>query len=285
VTSKLKKDFLDEILRYSTKPALFQPGEPRFWDDPHISKSMLEAHLNPSHDLASRRPETIDKEVKNLISSGILKKGDKILDLGCGPGLYASRFASYGIKVTGIDISQRSLAYARKFARENGLEIKCRLLNFFDIDYIAEFDAVVQTHGELGTFSNDKRDLLLKIIHRSLKPNGFLVFDVTQPVKNIKETPQNGWYVANGGFWRPGKHLVLEQSFDYPQNDVRVDQYIVVEHNNVAVYRTWLHDYTSTSIKPVLEKAGFKIVYIWNDLAGTPYQKGGKWLAVVARKV
>ena len=278
------RNILSVIAQYSVKPALFEPGEPRFWDDPHISKSMLESHLNPTHDAASRRQETIEKEVKNLISSGVIKKGDKVLDLGCGPGLYASRLGEKGVKVTGVDISKRSIDYARKYARDKGLEITYSCLNFFDIDYKNEYDAVIQTHGELGTFSDEMRDTLLEIIHRSLKPNGILVFDVTALAQKPKQPPQNRWYAAESGFWRPGRHLVLEQSFDYPEDNVRVDQYIVVEDNNITVYRTWLHDYTLSSIKPVLKKAGFEIVNIWNDLTGTPYKKGGDWIAIVARK-
>ena len=279
------KDFLKTISKYIAKPALFEPGEPLFWDDPHISRSMLEAHLNPAHDAASRRPETIDKEVGNLISSSILKKGNKVLDLGCGPGLYANRLCVHGIKVTGVDVSKRSIAYATKYAGENKLNITYRCLNFFGIDYKIEFDAVLQTHGELGTFSDEKRDALLAKIHTVLKPEGLLIFDVTSTAPRPKETLQNHWYIMDSGFWRPGRHLVLEQAFDYPEDSVRVDQYILVDEKNISVYRTWIHNYTLNSIKPVLEKAGFKIMQTWNSLAGTPYKEGGEWLAIVARRI
>ena len=48
-----------------------------------------------------------------------------ILDLGCGPGLYASEFAMRGHSVTGIDFSAESI----RFAEENavpGLDIRFR---------------------------------------------------------------------------------------------------------------------------------------------------------------
>jgi hypothetical protein len=40
---------MDQLFVLSKKPALFAAGEEKFWDDPHISKSMLEAHLDPNH--------------------------------------------------------------------------------------------------------------------------------------------------------------------------------------------------------------------------------------------
>jgi 2-polyprenyl-3-methyl-5-hydroxy-6-metoxy-1,4-benzoquinol methylase len=112
---------ISEIVKSSGKPRLFEPGEPSFWDDPHISKGMLAAHLDPESDAASRRHVTIDKDVENLLSSGFLKPGYRVLDLGCGPGLYCSRLARKGLKMTGVDISERSLDYARRYALEHGL--------------------------------------------------------------------------------------------------------------------------------------------------------------------
>ncbi len=282
--SQVFSDLLTNIAAYSGKPALFEPGELHFWDDPHISKAMLETHLNPALDLASRRPETIDKEVKNLVSSGVVKKGDNMLDLGCGPGLYASRLARQGIKVTGIDFSERSLNYAIAQAKEQRLDIRYRLLNFFDLGYASEFDAVLQAYGEIGTFSDVKRDELFTKIHRSLKPGGTFIFDVTTPSLKMSPGPHNQWYITDGGFWRPGRHLTLEMQYDYPEENVSVSQYIVMDEKKTSVYRIWNHNYTPESLRPVLEKAGFRIVHTWNDLTGTPYQEGGEWLAIAARK-
>jgi SAM-dependent methyltransferase len=277
-------DILRQILQYSKKPALFEPGEARFWDDPHISKGMLEAHLNPDNDAASRKHKTIDKEVNHLISSGILKPGDRLLDLGCGPGLYASRFAIKGIKVTGIDFSERLLNYAIAQVKEKGLDINYRLMNFFDINYAAEFDAVLQTHGEMCTFPDEKRDELLAKLFRALKKDGLLIFDVTTRTQRMRDGLKNGWYISNGGFWRPGKHLVMEQGFDYPEHDVWLDQYIVIDDDRVAVYRNWFHDYDLKTIGRLLQRAGFHIEQTWNDLTGTPYQDGGEWIALVAKR-
>ena len=100
----------------------------------------------------------------------------------------------------------------------------------------------------------------------------------------MKNGLKNRWYASDSGFWRPGRHLVLEQGFDYPENDVWLDQHIVVDDERVSVYRNWYHDYTLQSIGRVLEKAGFNIVNIWNDLTGSPYKEGGDWIAVVGAK-
>ena len=276
---------INTVLEHTGKPPLYEPGEPRFWDDPHISKGMLEAHLNPDNDAASRKHASIDREVEHLVSSGMLKPADRILDLGCGPGLYSVRLAARGMKVTGVDISQRSLDYAIAQSKEKGLDIEFRLINFFDIDYLQKFDAVIQTNGELNTFSDEKRDRLLALLHRALKPGGLLIFDVTTRNTRVKYGEKNGWYTADGGFWRPDKHLVLTQGYDYPEENAWLNQYIIIDSDSVKTYNIWFHDYDLDTIRQVLQNAGFELIYTWNDLTGAPYREGGDWIALVGKVI
>ncbi len=108
---------LSQLLTLQEKPQPFAPGEPLFWDDPYISKQMLAAHLNPANDIASRRPETIDRTLDWLVHSLHISPGASVLDLGCGPGLYTARLAQRGFVVTGIDYSRNSIEYATAFAK------------------------------------------------------------------------------------------------------------------------------------------------------------------------
>jgi 2-polyprenyl-3-methyl-5-hydroxy-6-metoxy-1,4-benzoquinol methylase len=72
---------------------------------------MLEAHLNPDWDVASRKHSYINRSVKWL--SGVIPANGEILDLGCGPGLYAKILSGMWYDVTGVDFSKRSIAYAK----------------------------------------------------------------------------------------------------------------------------------------------------------------------------
>ncbi|HEY5730513.1 MAG TPA: class I SAM-dependent methyltransferase [Anaerolineales bacterium] len=90
-------DIIKQLIELQQKPAPFTPGEALFWNDPYISMQMLKAHLDPNIDAASRKPEIIDRSVRWLMGTLGLKAGASILDLGCGPGLYASRFARAGL--------------------------------------------------------------------------------------------------------------------------------------------------------------------------------------------
>ena len=121
------------------KPPPFAPGEAHFWTDPHIARQMLAAHLNPDTDAASRRPATIQRSSDWIVRTLALQPGDSLLDLGCGPGLYASRLALHGLHVTGVDFSQTSIDYARDHARRNRLEITYRCQDYLELNAITVY--------------------------------------------------------------------------------------------------------------------------------------------------
>jgi SAM-dependent methyltransferase len=276
---------LDLLQALQEKPAPFTPGERLFWDDPHISKGMLATHLDPSIDLASRRPETIDQTVAWLVETLGLEPEDSVLDLGCGPGLYTQRLAQRGLRVSGMDYSRRSIAYARQQAAEHGLEIHYRYQDYLTLDDPELHKAVFLIYGDFCPLSPEKRSRLLGNVRRALLPGGRFVLDVTTRAGRMLWEGKKRWYVTESGFWKPGRHLVLEEGFDYPEQAIYLNQFTVIEADGkVSVYRNWFQDYDPATITEELEAGGFTVEGIWGDLAGTPYEEGSAWIGVVARK-
>jgi len=276
---------IDFIRQLQEKPEPFTPGEPLFWDDPHISTQMLEAHLNPNNDLASRRPETIQKSVEWLIASLGLQAGDSVLDLGCGPGLYAASLAERGLRVTGVDHSRRSVDYANTYAQKHGLDIHYRYQNYLTLDDENLYNAALLIYGDFCPLSPEQRSRLLGNVHRALKPGGHFVLDVTTRAHRQRYGSRNGWYAVETGFWKPSPHLVLEEGFDYSDQSIFLDQAIVIEENSkVSVYRNWFQDFTRETITAELEAGGFAVQSVWNDLLGTLFTEDAEWIGLVAQK-
>lgn len=267
-------------------PQPFTPGEALFWDDPYISAQMLKAHLDPHSDLASRRPETVQRSVDWLVQTLGLSPGDALLDLGCGPGLYAARLAMQGLRITGVDYSRRSIEYAVEYAHQHNLDIQYRYQNYLDMTDEGLYDAALLIYGDFCPLSPDQQTRLLRNVHRSLTPGGFFVLDVTTRAHRNRYGSQNGWYVAEDGFWKPGLHLVLEQGFDYPEQSLYLDQAIVIETNGkLSVYRNWFQDFDRQAITAKLESEGFAVQGVWSDLCGTPFSDDSEWIGVVARQI
>jgi SAM-dependent methyltransferase len=105
-----------------------------------------------------------------------------------------------GMKVTGIDLSGRSIDYARARAEEDELDIEHICADFFNIDYEETFDVVFQVYGEIYAFSDEKRDLLLSLIHRALKDNGIFIFDASTIALRMREGFKNRWYASEDRF-------------------------------------------------------------------------------------
>ncbi len=275
---------IHRLSQLQAKPAPFSPGEEHFWTDPHIAQQMLAAHLDPNSDAASRRPETIQRSVAWIVETLKLRSGDSVLDLGCGPGLYAARLAEYHLQVTGVDFSDNSIQYAAQFARQHGLDILYRCQNYLQLRDEACYDAALLIYGDFCPLNPEQRRGLLSNVRRALKPGGSFVLDVTTPHLRQKIGLKNGWYVASSGFWKPGPHLVLEQGFAY-EHDLYLDQYITLEADgNISVYRNWFQDFTAETIHAELEANGFPIESIWGDLTGAPYEPSGDWIGMIAKK-
>jgi SAM-dependent methyltransferase len=273
------------LMEAQKQPEPFTPGKPLFWNDPHISSQMLAVHLDPNVDLASRKAETIDASVAWIIETLDLQAGDAVLDLGCGPGLYTARLAQHGLAVSGVDYSQRSIIYARNFAAEHGLSIDYRYQNYLNLEEENLFDAVLLIFGDYCTFPLEDRLKLLGNVHRALRPGGHFILDVSTRVLRDRHGLKNGWYVSQGGFWRPGPHLVLENGFDYPQQAIWLDQYIIIQPSGkMTVYRNWFQDYDRASIIAELAAGGFGVQSVWGDLTGSPFSQEGEWIGLVAKR-
>lgn len=65
--------------------------------------------------------ERIRKIVEFLSDHSLLTKNSSVLDIGCGPGRFAVEFAKKSTQVTGVDISDKMLNYAKKNAEAEHL--------------------------------------------------------------------------------------------------------------------------------------------------------------------
>ena len=113
----------DSISKSLEKPPIYTKAKAAFWNDEHISKQMLKAHLDPEFEGASRKLKFIQESVIWIKESVSPVKYPLLLDIGCGPGIYAEKFSKEGYQVTGIDYSKRSIDYAQQSASKQNLDI------------------------------------------------------------------------------------------------------------------------------------------------------------------
>ena len=217
---------IEDLLLYNSQPEIYETGNAFMWSDEHISQKLLEVHLNPEIDLASRKLTTINQTVEWILEKSEIEKG-VILDLGCGPGLYAERFASKGFKVKGIDISKNSVEYAKEQAIQRGLDIQYTAMNYLELNEENVFDLAILIYTDLGVLLPAEQNLLLLKVYKALKPGGVLIFDVLNDKKLKSKVTPRIWEVAENGFWSDRPYLALSESFLYPKQKVILYQHLL----------------------------------------------------------
>lgn len=237
------------------------------WEDDHISRHLLELHLNQNCDAASRKRSTIEKTVQ-WIETHLDNTQKSILDLGCGPGLYCELLAEHGHWVTGVDFSKRSIAYARQNAVQKDLKIDYLQKNYLDLSFENQFDLVIMIFCDFDVLVPDDRTRLLKNIFRALKPGGLFIWDtLNQKAPAAMKIPGKSWEVADGGFWKNEPYLTLSETFHYEEANVILQQHIVCsESNPCSVYRFWTHYYRHEVLVSLLNEEGFAVNVPCEDL-------------------
>jgi len=278
-------DLIKLINDISTKPKLYTPSDDMFWDDEYISTQMLDAHLNPDIDAASRKLTTIDKITENIITYLNINKNINLLDMGCGPGLYCERFAQSGANVTGIDLSNSSITYARNSAKDNCLDIKYINESYLEMASQEDYDIITLIYYDFGSHYKNNQELIIKNVYNALKPKGYFVFDVLTINFKDKRDIQNDWNSFNKGFWSSSSNAVLSKTFYYEDETTFLDQYTVITENHIKTYRIYEKLFTFNELEEMLKKSGFELIKKWANLDGTPFDENSISLSLVAQKV
>jgi len=191
----------------------------------------------------------------------------KILDLGCGPGLYTQQIAQKGHKVTGVDFSRNSIDYAKEQAKTNNLDIEYINKNYLELDLPEnEFDLVMMIYTDLGVLLPDERIQLLSKIEKALKPGGTFIFDVLNDRDLDKKISPKNWEASEQGFWRSKPYLTLSESFFYEDEKVILNQHIVAEDENTSVYRFWTHYFSHEDLMRLLEPFDFTGIEFYENV-------------------
>ncbi len=259
---------ITEIISLAEKPKLYEKGTSFMWTDEHISKQLLQIHLNPDIDLASRKKSTIEKTVKWILETQNTIKKINILDLGCGPGLYTEIFAKNGHNVTGVDISKNSIDYAIKSAEKKGLNINYQIGSYLDIDFGKEkYDLIILIYTDLGVLLPTERETLLTNINSALKKGGVFIFDVLKDKGLNEKISPKTWEASNVGFWKNTPHLVLSESFLYEKEKIILSQHSIIDNSgDIETYRFWTHFFSQQDIAEMLEQQNFRNTEFRGDI-------------------
>lgn len=277
-------DLDDIVARQAPQP--WGEGDNIPWNEPGFSARMLKEHLSQAHDMASRRSEMVARQVEWIAREVLGPAPARLLDLGCGPGLYLQALAVRGYQCRGIDFSPASIAYARQQAVDAGLSIgyEERDLRVAGFGPDGQLDAVMLIFGELNVFEPSVARNVLRKAWAALKPGGRLLLEpaVETTVRRMgSEAP--AWWSAREGLFGERPHLVLSEAIWDEGSRAATKRFyrIDTETGEVTRWATTQQAYSEAEYRAVLDDCGFGTVRVYPGLAT---EEASDFCAIVAER-
>ena len=246
---------------------------------------MLAFHLDESHDLASRSGATIERFV-GWLDAHLGLSGKRVLDLGCGPGLYTTRMARRGALVTGLDFSAVSLTHARSVAVASGHAIEYVQADYHRDPLPGPADVVTLVYGDYNPMSPDLRRRFLGKVKEALAPGGVFVFDVFS--RGQFDQFSGGLEFGHRfmqGFWAEGDYFGFKVSHRFDDQAISLDRYRICRPDQECEIFNWIQYFDPADLAAELAESGFAFDAPLDIVTGAPWKPGPTPFAVIARPV
>jgi 2-polyprenyl-3-methyl-5-hydroxy-6-metoxy-1,4-benzoquinol methylase len=232
--------------RAPAAPSRKTTGRKRSWWEVLFSDDYIRTLPKVSH-------SAIQKQVNFMEASLGIKRGDSLLDIGCGLGHHAHEFARRGYLVVALDLALSMITRAAEEAQQRGLRINFLHKDIRDIGFEGTFDAVICVGTTFGFFDDEQnRGVLLRLAH-ALKPGGRLLLDVVNRDFVISTQPNLVWFEGEGC-------VVMEESdFNYYSSRLHVKRTMMRDDGRQSDVEYNLRLYSVHELGQLLKQCGFVI--------------------------
>ncbi|WP_329457547.1 class I SAM-dependent methyltransferase [Streptomyces sp. NBC_01497] len=238
----------DEIFTHARLAAIYDPLDPDRGD--------LVPYLGLAHRLGARR----------------------VLDIGCGTGVFALLLAERGIDVVGVDPARASLDVAR--AKPGAERVRWRCGYATELGPLAVDLATMTANVAQAIVDRDAWEDTLRGAHDALRPGGHLVFETRVPSRRAWEEWNRGASYRETEV--PGVGTVTSwvdvTSLDGPLVTFRWT-YVFAEDGQVLTSDTTLRFRERPEVEADLAEGGFELV----DVRGAPDRPGREFVFVARR--
>jgi SAM-dependent methyltransferase len=208
-----------------------------------------------------------EQEVEFLVRALGLGPGQRVLDVGCGPGRHSRALATRGIEVVGIDISEPFVALARSeapagaaFARADARRLPVAA---------GSFDAAISLcQGGFGLVPGEDAGVIDEIA-RALRPGGRMAASAFSSYFVVR-------FLEEGDTFDPGAGVNHEVAT------------VRSETGEAADFDLWTSCFTPRELRLIAAAAGLEVAAIWSVAPGAyaenpPDLEHPEWL-LIARK-
>jgi len=173
----------------------------------------------------------------------------RILDIACGRGRHSVYLNKKGFDVTGIDLSEQSIKYAKQFEQKH--------LHFFVHDmrklgYINYYDIALNLFTSFGEYDTEKDHVnALKSFRKSIKEDGTVVIDYFNTQKIISNLTHRETKTVEGIDFDLHKFVA----------EGKIIKHINFEHKSQHyAFEERVQAFTLADFERMLEKSGLTII-------------------------
>ncbi|MET0144492.1 MAG: class I SAM-dependent methyltransferase [Ilumatobacteraceae bacterium] len=221
----------DAVPGPGTAPELTENPQPDHWFEP------IAEHLGSAYLRYSFTKGTV-QEVDHLVGALGLEAGERVLDVGCGPGRHAHELAGRGLLVHGVDVSAPFVELARRHAPVGATFER---LDARSMPFDGEFDAAIcLCQGAFGLMTAGGEDeTVIAGIARALRPGGRLALSAF-----------NAYFVVR---YHDGATFDADAGVSHERTEVRDPDGRVLEVD------LWTGCYTPRELRLLLDRHGLAV--------------------------
>ncbi len=218
------------------------------WFEP-IAEHLGEAYLRYSVTKGTAN------EVEFLVTRLGLEPGDRVLDVGCGPGRHAHGLARRGIEVVGVDISRRFVELAARDAPDGAT---FRRLDARSLPFESEFDAAISLcQGAFGLCGGpaapgvvDPDAVVLAGMARAVRPGGKVAVSAFSAYFQVR-------YLEEG------------DDFDAATGVNREVMEVMDPEGTAVAYEAWTTCFTPRELRAMAAASGLVVDAVWSVTPGS----------------
>lgn len=227
-------------------------------------------------------PNTFDQEstltharmVKKLLRA---RRGASVLDVPCGTGRVTLPLAEMGLVMTGVDLTARYLARARRDARKQRLDVRFVHCDMRDIAFEGEFNGAFNWFGSFGYFSDADNLAFCRRVFEALKPGGrFLVDGMNRSwlLSHFREAGENK--IA-------GVTIATRNRWDKRTGRVR-SRWTFSRGKQSETHMLNMRIFNGADIRALLHTAGFREIVLYGYPPVGPFTRHSRRMIAVGRR-
>lgn len=194
-----------------------------------------------------------------------------VLEAACGTGRFLIPLAKAGHEMAGVDYSAAMIEACRRNCEAHGVRASLHTESMATFVREGEYGAIVVPRGSIRNLEGREALLAaLRCFHRSLRPRGVLLLDLTPPNTGTDLAPLDCWESGDHVWTRQDVHVSYDPVANCSTKFSRYEKWHDGQLVTTELRRFTLQHWGVREFRQLLHEAGFVDTEVTADYDDTP---------------